>query len=205
MKKYISIIVILLLLSSLIACLVFSYSNLNGVKDSVVYIESIDAETIKSGSGFVYRVKNNKNYIVTSYHVIQGYTDIYVYNNNKEKVEASILNYDEYTDIAILAIENSLGLKESVIGNSDNVSENDEVYAVGTPLDINNINTVSYGVILSNKSYITLSTSIGSRNIEVIEVDTLVDSGNSGGPLLNKSDEVIGMMFLNYCLYLCYY
>ena len=199
MKKIIYFIGVILLaiLCSLLTVLIFNKNNsLNNIYDSVVYVESIDEETIKSGSGFVYKVEDNKNYIVTSYHVIEGYNDIYVYNNDKEKIKANILNYDEYTDIAILTIEDSLRLKELSIGNSDSINTNDKIYVVGTPIDIKNINTINEGIISFIDKEITIITTHGSSNLEAIEVSVEVDYGNSGGPLLNKTGKAIGMMFI---------
>lgn len=194
MKKiafYISVLIIILV--SLITVLIYSKNN---IKDSVVYIESFDDETIKSGSGFAYKVNNDNMYIITSYHVIEGNKNIYVYNNAKEKIKADIVNYDEYTDIAVLNINNSLNLKAVSIGNSDKVKISDNIYVIGTPLSIENINTINKGVILNKEKEITINTTHGSSNLKAIEVDAEVDYGNSGGPLLNSDYEVIGMMFI---------
>lgn len=185
--------VVLLILGSLITVLIFNKKDIN---DSVVYIESIDDETIKSGSGFVYKIEDGKNYIITSYHVIEGYNDIYVYNSGKEKIKANILNYDEYTDIAILTVENKLGLNKIDIGNSNKVSIDDQVIAVGTPNNIENINTISKGKISELDKKITFETMHGSSNLSAIEVNIDVTYGNSGGPLLNNKNEVIGMVFI---------
>lgn len=192
MKKilvYIGIVV--LILGSFITVLMF---NRNDIYDSVIYIESTDDETIRSGSGFVYKIEDGKGYIVTSYHVIEGYSDIYVYNSDKEKVKADILNYDEYTDIAILTIEDSLELKEINIGDSNNVDIGDEVIAIGTPSNIENINTISEGKVSDLEKKITIETTHGSSNLDTIELNIDVTYGNSGGPLLNKNNDVIGMM-----------
>lgn len=194
MKKIMFYISIVLILGSLV--LIFNKYSKNNINDSVVYIESIDSDTIKSGSGFVYKVNGSSAYIITSYHVIEGYSYIYIYNKNKEKVKAEIINYDEYTDIAVLSINNSLGLKEINIGDSDKVNVNDEIYVIGTPIDIENINTKVSGIVYNNKKEITINTTHGSSNLEVIEVGAKIDYGNSGGPLLNSNYEVIGMMFV---------
>ena len=196
-KKVFYISVSILVLVGLITILMYNKkANINKVYDSVVYIESIDEETVTSGSGFIYKVEDNKNYIVTCYHVIEGYTDVYVYNNNKEKVKANILNYDEYTDIAVLTIEDSLGLKEISIGDSTKSNVDDEIYVVGTPIEISNINTISDGIINAIDKEITITTTHGTSNLKSIAVSAKVDYGNSGGPLLNKNNEVIGMMFV---------
>lgn len=191
MKKilvYISI--ILLILGSFITVLIFNKSD---IKDSVVYIECTDESSVRSGTGFVYKIDSGRSYIVTSYHVIEGYNDIYVYNSDKQRIKASVLNYDEYTDIAILTIEDKL--KEVVIGNSSNIKKQDKVYAIGS-LDLKNINIKSKGKIIDTEKEITVSTTHGSSNLNTIEVSIDVTYGNSGGPLLNTSDEVIGMMFV---------
>ena len=196
MKKIVFYVSTILILGSLITILMFNKYSINNINDSVVYIESIDSETIKSGSGFVYKENGNKAYIITSYHVIQGYSDIYVYNNKKERVKAEIINYDEYTDIAVLSISNNLDLKEISISDSNKVSVNESVYIVGTPIDIKNINAKVDGVISDNKKVITINTTHGSSNLDTIEVSAEIDYGNSGGPLLNNNYEVIGMMFV---------
>ena len=192
-KRLVYIGVILLILGSFITVLIFNKSDIN---DSIVYIECIDEETIRSGSGFAYKVEDNKGYIITSYHVVEGYSDIFVYNSGKEKIKANILNYDEYTDIAILTVENKLGLNKIDIGNSNKVSIDDQVIAVGTPNNIENINTISKGKISELDKKITFETMHGSSNLSAIEVNIDVTYGNSGGPLLNNKNEVIGMVFI---------
>lgn len=189
-KKIIYLSIFVLILGGFITILLFN--NKNSTSDSVVYIESLNDESITSGSGFVYKIENNKNFIITSYHVIDNYDEIYVYNNKKEKIGAKVFKYDEYTDIAILLIEDKLNLKEINIGNSEKIKEEDKVYAVGTPIEIENINKISKGNILSKNKEIK----INGINYNSIEINIGVDYGNSGGPLLNKDNEVIGMMFV---------
>lgn len=194
MKKiliYISI--VLLILGSFIAVLIF---NKNDINNSVVYIESIDEISVTSGTGFVYKVKDNKNYIVTSYHVVEGYNEIYVYNSDKKKTKAIILNYDEYTDIAVLKIQDKLNLKEIGIEDSDKVNAHDKVKAIGNSLGLENINNISHGKIINNKKEVTIETARGFSDLNTIEINIDVSYGNSGGPLLNKNNKVIGMMFV---------
>lgn len=193
MKKiFVYISIILLILGSFITVLIFNKSD---IKDSVVYIECIDEVSVKSGTGFVYKVDRDKDYIITSYHVIDGYSDIYVYNSDKEKIKANILNYDEYTDIAILTIEGTFNLKGISIGDSEKIKEKDKVVAIGS-LHLKNLNSKSNGKIIDIQKEITIETTYGSSNLNAIELDIDVTYGNSGGPLLNKNNQVIGMMFV---------
>ena len=196
MKKIVFYISVVLMLGSLMTVLVFNKNSENNINDSVVYVESIDSETIKSGSGFVYKINGDNTYIITSYHVIEGFNNIYVYNNAKEKVKVDIIGFDEYTDVAVLSINNGLGLKQISIGNSNKVSNSDDIFVVGTPIDIENINTKVSGVISKNKKEITINTTHGTSNLGVLEVNAKIDYGNSGGPLLNSNYEVIGMVFV---------
>lgn len=190
MKKilvYIGIIV--LIVGSLITALIFNKED--NIYDSVVYIESINEETIKNGSGFVYKKKDSKFYIVTSYHVIENYKDVYIYNTAKDKVKASILNYDEYTDIAILTVEDNLNLKKINIGDSDKINNDDKVFVISA-----RINNIIEGKIISKSKNITFETTNGSSNLRVLELNVNVDKGDSGSPLLNKKNEAIGMLFI---------
>lgn len=196
-KTYIYIIIVLFIfISVFLINTLINNNRINSIYESLVYIESSDEETIKSGSGFVYKTENNKNYIITSYHVIEGYDDIYVYNTNKKKEKASIMNYDQKNDIAIIGINNNLGLKKITLGNSDKVKIGEDIFVFGTPLNIDYISTLSKGNISYIDRKITIKTSYGPNSFSAIQIDARVEEGNSGGPVLNKSGKVIGMMFV---------
>ena len=191
MRKILYIKVIFLILFSLFLINVFiNEKDINKIYNSLVYIECIDDSTISSGTGFVYKVDDNKNYIVTNYHVIQGYFDIYVYNINKEKVRANVVNYDENNDIALLVINDKLGLNEVSIGNISNIKKGSKIFVV-EPLLNNNNKTIYEGKVLNLKK----SLNIGI-DFSAIEILAKTEPGNSGGPLLDKDGKVIGMMFL---------
>lgn len=192
--KYVLIIVIFVLLISLIY--LNKHNDLGDVSNFSVYIECIDNDSISTGSGFVYKESNNESYIITNYHVIESYSDIYVYNADKNKIKANILSYDEYTDLAILTINDDLGLDKASIGNSDKLNIGDKIYTVGTPMNINYINTITNGEITNLNKKITIDTTHGMSEFDTIEIGAEVESGNSGGPLLNSKGEVIGVIFV---------
>lgn len=181
---------IIILLSFIIYKLV-NNKNIRGIYNSLVYIQAIDEDTITSGSGFVYKVSEAKNYIVTNYHVIENYSNIYVYNINKDRVKANLLNYNEDNDIAILVIEDKLGLKAANFGDNKKIKHGDKAFVVGTPMDIKNIGTINEGII----NDIVQMDDLGF-DFDPIEVSAKTNFGNSGGPLLNRKGQVIGMMFL---------
>ena len=190
-KKFIivcSFVIICLLLIIIIKQL--NKKNVSDIYNYLVYIESRDDDTITSGSGFVYKTYNGENYILTNYHVVEGYFDIYVYNKKEERIKAKLVNYDENNDIAILAISDKLGLEAVNIGNSDNIYKGDKVFVVGNPLNIKNIGTITKGKILDFIEFENIF------DFTAIEVSAHTEFGNSGGPLLDEKGNLIGMMFL---------
>ena len=198
MKKrhiYISII-LFIFISIFIINLLSIYNRFNNVYNSVIYIEASNNEIINSGSGFVYKVSNKKNYIITSYHVVENFKNIYVYNTDKKKEKANIVNYDKDNDIAILSINDNLELKEISVGNSDKVKVGQDVFVFGTPINIDYISTLSKGSISYINRKLKLKTNYGINSFSAIQIDATIEEGNSGGPVLNKSGKVIGMMFV---------
>lgn len=189
------IIYISLVLSISIALLYFIFKNTNNFNelyDSNVYIETINDDGINIGSGFVYKIKGNKAYIVTCYHILNDTDEIYVYNikNNNEK--AQLLYYDDKSDIAVLSIDNTLNLKESKIGNSNKLHIGDNIYALGTPLN----DAYSYSLTSGIISYLNRSIVVNNNKYNAIQIDAPISGGNSGGVLLNKKGKVIGMIFV---------
>ena len=182
-KVFLAIISLVTLLFIFFAYRIFYIKDKYSVYDSLVYIESINNDTIKSGIGFVYKIDNREAYILTNYHVIDDLLDIYVYNVDKDKVKARVIKYDEYNDIAVISIKNNLNLKEINIGSINNLNVSDKVY-------IANINEASYGEIIDLKSLYDIF------DFSAIKTSIDVTFGDSGSPLLNDKNEVIGMIFL---------
>lgn len=196
MKKYLSYVLASIL--SVFVCLMFMFFmqnkryDISSVEQSLVYIEAVDDNIISSGSGFTYKIKDNKTYIVTSYHIVKDYEKIYVYSFNKMKVSANIFGFDEISDIAILEINDDLNLKKVKMGDSSKLSIGDEVYAVGTPIDYRYFSTYTKGII----SYLNREIEVDGNTYKTIQIDTSINNGNSGGPLIDKKGNVIGVVFI---------
>ncbi|SHO50910.1 trypsin-like peptidase domain-containing protein [Anaerocolumna xylanovorans] len=134
------------------------------------------------GTGFFIE----KGVIATNYHVIKDATSIAVaLNNGKEYKIDTILGYDEDLDLALLSLP---GVGTPLTISKFAPKTGDTAYAIGSPLGLGN--TFSKGII-SNASRI-------SDNVEYIQTDTALSSGNSGGPLLNIYGEVIGINTMQY-------
>lgn len=167
------------------------------IYDAVVVVESYTKDTLtSSGSGFVYKTDDKYSYILTNYHVINAATSVKVMFTNNEKVDVSLVGSDEYTDIAVLKLDKSKIITVAEIGKADELRVGDTTFAVGAPIDSNAYSwTVTRG-ILSGKNRIVEVSSSNSRNsfvMQVLQTDTAINSGNSGGPLCNANGEVIGI------------
>lgn len=128
------------------------------------------------GSGFF--IGDGK--IVTNYHVIAGATKIVVTTSDKKEYEIKkIAGYDAMLDLAVLKLDikhDSLVLNTNVVGGED-------IYTLGSPLGLSG--TMSKGMVSTPSRVID--------DVEYIQIDAPISHGNSGGPLVNKYGEVIGV------------
>lgn len=197
MKKILYVVAPFLVIGLIIVSLFLCNKNNDiNIEDSLVYVVASSNDMTSFGSGFVYKINKNKAYIITSYHVVEDYNNIYVYNKNNVKVKGKILNYDINNDVVLIEISNDLSLKSLKLGNSDNIKVKDNIYVVGSPIENEYFATVTSGIISYNNRKIKVETSNGSVLVNTIQIDAKINYGNSGSPLLNEKNEVIGMVFV---------
>jgi S1-C subfamily serine protease len=140
------------------------------------------------GSGFVI---DKAGHIVTNYHVIEGADEIEVSFSNRDTLAATIVGSDPSTDIAVLRVQSSSrGLAPLAFGNSDGVRVGDPVVAIGNPFGLRR--TATAGIVSAVQER-TITAPNGYPIDHVIQTDAQINSGNSGGPLLNAQAEVIGV------------
>lgn len=161
------------------------------VYDSVVTVKNYARNQLYStGSGFVFKKDDKYAYILTNYHVINGGSEVsVVFTNNKEE-KVTVVGYDEYSDIAVLAVDKSLVLSTAQIGSSNDMRIGDTTFAVGTPVDSSVYSWSVTRGILSGKNRMV---QVDNYVMSVLQTDTAINSGNSGGPLCNSNGEVIGI------------
>lgn len=161
------------------------------VYDSVVVVENyVNGKLYGTGSGFVYKTDNTYGYILTNNHVINNATEVNVRFTNKEKVKADVLGNDDFSDVAVLKVPKKNITQVAVLGNNSKMRVGDTTFAVGTPLDAKAYSWSVTRGILSGKNRLVSS---GSSYMNVLQTDTPINSGNSGGPLCNANGEVIGI------------
>ena len=161
------------------------------VYDSVVVVENyVNERLYATGSGFVYKTDNSYGYILTNSHVLSNATSIKLGFTNDEKVEAEVVGVDDYSDIAVLKIAKKYVIQVAEVGSTKDMRVGDTTFAVGTPLDAKAYSWSVTRGILSGKDRVVSS---GSSYMTVLQTDTPINSGNSGGPLCNANGEVIGI------------
>ncbi len=161
------------------------------VYDSVVTVKNYSRGKLYStGSGFVFKADSKNGYILTNYHVISGGSDVSVVFTDDTEEEVNVVGYDEYSDIAILAVDKDKVITVATTGSSENTRIGDTTFAVGTPVDSSIYSWSVTRGILSGKNRLV---QVDNYVMSVLQTDTAINSGNSGGPLCNSNGEVIGI------------
>ena len=161
---------------------------------SLVYIETRsnnpdDSDGAGVGSGVIVSADG---LILTAYHVVAGATSINLRYADGTEAMAEILSAEPENDIAVLAASQPPQvLVPAVLGSSGSLRIGDEAYAVGNPLGL--AGSMSAGVISGFERSIPLNEE-GDRLEGLIQFDAAVNPGNSGGPLLNRSGQVVGIV-----------
>ncbi len=145
------------------------------------------------GTGIIMR---EDGYIVTNAHVIYDSeygcgkaASVEIRMSDEETTYAAeIVAYDIETDLAVLKVDQT-GLVAAEFGDSDACQVGDTVVAIGNPLGLELQNTVTCGIISALNRKVT----INDKTMTLIQTDTAINNGNSGGPLINSSGQVIGI------------
>lgn len=148
------------------------------------------------GSGVIFSETEEKVYIVTNAHVVEGATNLVVTLLGNDKVKAELVGMDSLTDIAVVSInkvdipEESRGaIKVAPLGDSDTLKVGDLAMAIGTPIDEAYNNTLTVGVV----SALNRSVNLPDKDLSLIQTDAAINPGNSGGALIGPTGEVVGI------------
>lgn len=140
-----------------------------------------------AGSGVII---STDGYIVTNNHVVQDADEIQVKLNDKREYKARIIGNDKTTDLALIKIEET-NLPAIPIGDSDKLKLGEWVLAVGNPFNLTS--TVTAGIVSAK------SRSLNANDVEsFIQTDAAINSGNSGGALVNAKGELVGINAMLY-------
>jgi S1-C subfamily serine protease len=139
------------------------------------------------GSGFVI---DKAGHIVTNEHVIVGAQKVQVSFAGTDEITARVIGKDPSTDVAVLQIHaHSRSLTPLLLGNSDQVQVGDSVVAIGSPFSLTR--TATAGIVSAVER--TIDAPNGFSIGHAIQTDAAINHGNSGGPLIDRDGNVIGV------------
>ncbi|HZB40763.1 MAG TPA: trypsin-like peptidase domain-containing protein [Ilumatobacter sp.] len=155
------------------------------VTETDVFGQEIQGEA--AGSGFVLSADG---YVVTNNHVVEGASDITVTFDDGSTEEAELVGADPRADLAVLHVDRT-DLEPLALGDSDAIRVGDPVVAIGNALDLGAEPTVTGGLISAKDR--TITDPNGSVLADLIQTDAAISPGNSGGPLLDMTGQVVGI------------
>ena len=166
--------------------------------------QTTEEEVPATGTGIIMSDNGNGSYyIITNAHVIYDSSERYHMGLAKEvnivlnedfydgdtQFAATIVGYDVAEDIAVLKVTTNQKLKTAEFGNSDDLRVGELVVAIGNPLGFELFGSVTTGIVSALDREVTINDS----TMKLIQTDTAINSGNSGGPLINSYGQVIGI------------
>ena len=145
--------------------------------------QRIPNQELGSGSGIIY---SEDGYIITNYHVIENATSVMITLSDGTEYDARIIGSDASSDLAVLKVE-AENLPEAELGDSSALQIGELVVAIGNPLGYEN--TVTDGIVSGLNRQLT--DYIDSATL--IQTNATINSGNSGGALVNSKGKVVGI------------
>ncbi len=155
---------------------------------SVVRISVDTGISIGTGTGIVY---DDEGKILTNWHVVEDALTITVTLDDTTEVPATLFRGDAAADIALITIDDQSELTPPTFGDSTQLEVGEDVVAIGHALGLEGAPTVSKGVISALDR--ALPDGQGGELDGLIQTDAAINTGNSGGPLVNDMGEVIGV------------
>nr|WP_275984069.1 trypsin-like peptidase domain-containing protein [Paenibacillus hamazuiensis] len=148
------------------------------------------------GSGVIFQKAGDKVRVVTNNHVVDGSDQLEVVTGAGDRRKATLLGRDQISDLAVLEID-AAGIKQvAEFGDSDALKPGETAIAIGNPLGLGYAPTITRGIISWPKRSIPVS--LGREGefdweMDVIQTDAAINSGNSGGALVNLEGKVVGI------------
>ena len=171
------------------------------IYDAVVVVKTYKNNQLYStGTGFVYKKDDHLAYILTNNHVIESGDSIVAEFTDGRQIETTVEGSDVYSDIAVLSLDAKEVSKVAEMGSSEEARVGDTVFTVGAPIDASAYSgTVTRGILSGKNRLVGVSTensNVSDMMMSVLQTDAAINSGNSGGPLVNANGEVIGITSL---------
>ena len=160
------------------------YRTLNPAVVSVM-ADLDDDRTMSVGTGVIFTADG---YVLTNYHVVEGGAQCSVMLDTGRSYEALYVAGNADSDLAVLKVEAD-NLPTAPFGDSDLLTVGDTVYAIGNPLGMELRGTFTDGIVSATDRDVWVE----SRTMTLIQTNAALNSGNSGGPLINQYGQVVGI------------
>ena len=158
--------------------------------------EDKNLQVINEGSGVVYRIDQDKAYIVTNHHVVEGADALDVRLKNGDTVKAEIVGSDQLSDLAVITVDAEGINKKLDFVDSDEVQVGQTAIAIGSPLGSEFAASVTKGIISGLDRSVPVDLN-GDRvpdwDMSLLQTDAAINPGNSGGALINSGGQLIGI------------
>ena len=151
----------------------------------VTVIAQLGEDGASLGTGVIF---DGNGYILTNYHVLEGGSSCAITLDTGRTFDAQYVAGDAQNDLAILKTDQT-GLPAAEFGDSDALVVGDKVYAIGNPLGWELRGTLTDGIV----SAINRDVWVDGRTMNLIQTNAALNSGNSGGPLINEYGQVVGI------------
>ena len=158
--------------------------------------QSGELMTASEGSGVIYKNGDGYAYIVTNYHVIANSKELEVLLADGTRTKAELIGSDQWTDLAVIRINNTNVTTVAEFANSDDVQVGETAIAIGSPLGSEFATSVTQGIVSAvNRAVGTDVDGDGQEDwvVNAIQTDAAINPGNSGGALIDKEGKVIGI------------
>ena len=155
------------------------------VNPSVVRVMVQVGSKASLGTGVIF---TEDGYILTNYHVVEGGSDCYIALDTGASYQASYVAGDPVNDLAVLKVD-ARDLPAAEFGDSEDLEVGDTVYAIGNPLGSELWGTMTDGIV----SAVDRNVTVDGRTMTLIQTNAALNSGNSGGPLINEYGQVVGL------------
>jgi len=155
------------------------------VNPAVVAVVNYSATTSSVGTGVIL---SSDGYVLTNYHVISGGEECYILLSDGSYYPVRLVAGDYAKDLAVLKAD-AQDLPVAEFGDSDGLVVGDTVYAIGNPLGLELRGTLTDGLI----SAINRDVDVDGITMTLIQTNAALNSGNSGGPLINAYGQVVGI------------
>ncbi len=156
------------------------------VNPSVITVVAEGSMGSSVGTGVI---MTSDGFFVTNAHVIDDARSCWIILSTGVTYDAKLIGYDGEQDLAVLKAVSAQNLPAATFGNSDNMVVGDTVYAIGNPLGVELRGTLTDGII----SAVNRDVEMDGRTLTLLQTNAALNSGNSGGPLINEYGQVIGI------------